>query len=634
MNIQHGHQDSILNTSLAIVNQHHNNFDILIDDESEHKFWTNKRKYLLQCLCRRIVLMAYNSGPVYFSYMIVSLYIFKLLRKVDTDKTFRQQYMKQYVYDYMLCICIACIYTIFLYGLFNHSELSEVNREYFHWAVNCVLFIMLYAIFITQKELVKIEEVEIEKAQQIRTQKDKEQRYVFSFNISFLFSQQNFYNIGLGRAHMDFIRAQDSQDKDNLNTIQQFSKQVDHIIDKENLDPTMIYFSMCSDFINNEMQTSPMAKKRKSKIIKEVEKAKSVLDYLQDLGFNGNRGVFQHFLLPHYIYTRKFLNPDRNLQIIVVITLITLKVLIPIFFLFWPIHPYTLIYSVIFMGFYMHFLSIIFQLVLNDDLKTRNYILQALNRIITIDMDQENALHELIDITCSLSLQSWNLMRTVVIYIEKKKKIEYNYVYGFLALYGAMCFGGFTLCNFELPFMQAINYCDDDVLLYNIHADIVLSFIICMGRIYQGSNFNQTFNEIDSNIHKLTAIYEDLYTLFDYYFKNKNIVDNRIYRQVIELIYTYAKKRMAMPLQRNIKNKADIIETEEMVIMREKVAEMKSCLEKIQSNVERDVKKCHDKFIGIFDANFKKQMRIMIFVIITFVPSLSTKVYKYLSQMM
>lgn len=47
---------------------------------------------------------------------------------------------------------------IFVYGLFNHTgnvykiillELSEVNREYFHWAVNCVMFIMLYAIFIT-----------------------------------------------------------------------------------------------------------------------------------------------------------------------------------------------------------------------------------------------------------------------------------------------------------------------------------------------------------------------------------------------------------------------------------------------------------------------------------------------------
>jgi hypothetical protein len=52
-------------------------------------------------------------------------------------------------------------------------------------------------------------------------------------------------------------------------------------------------------------------------------------------------------------------------------------------------------------------------------------------------------------------------MRTVVIYIEKKKKVEYNYVYGFIALYGAMCFAGFSLCNFTLPFMESVNYCDD-----------------------------------------------------------------------------------------------------------------------------------------------------------------------------
>lgn len=38
---------------------------------------------------------------------------------------------------------------------------------------------------------------------------------------------------------------------------------------------------------------------------------------------------------------------------------------------------------------------------------------------------------------------------------------------------------------------------------------------------------------------------------------------------------------MQMPLQRNIKNKVDVIETEEMIIMRDKVAEIKSCLEKI-----------------------------------------------------
>jgi hypothetical protein len=68
---------------------------------------------------------------------------------------------------------------------------------------------------------------------------------------------------------------------------------VDHVVDKENLDPTMIYFSMCSDFINSEMNISPLSKRRKSKLSKsQVDKGKSVLDYLQELGFNGNRSVF------------------------------------------------------------------------------------------------------------------------------------------------------------------------------------------------------------------------------------------------------------------------------------------------------------------------------------------------------
>lgn len=84
-------------------------------------------------------------------------------------------------------------------------------------------------------------------------------------------------------------------------------------------------------------------------------------------------------------------------------------------------------------------------------------------------------------------------MRTVTIYIEKKKKIEYNYIYAFIALYGVLCFGSFILCRFDLPFLKAINYCSDEVLLYNIHADIVLTFLLCMARIFQGSKFNDSF---------------------------------------------------------------------------------------------------------------------------------------------
>jgi len=46
------------------------------------------------------------------------------------------------------------------------------------------------------------------------------------------------------------------------------------------------------------------------------------------------------------------------------------------------------------------------------------------------------------------------------------------------------------------------------------------------------------------NIHRLTAIYEDLYTLFDYYFADgmEDQIENQIYKEVIKLIKLYALK--------------------------------------------------------------------------------------------
>jgi len=112
--------------------------------------------------------------------------------------------------------------------------------------------------------------------------------------------------------------------------------------------------------------------------------ARTVLDYLSDLGFNGKRSIFTHFLLPHYVYTRKFEIPDKKVQIVVVIMLIMVKIILPLIFIFRPIEVTGLLLSLIFMGFYLHFLAIVLDLVLNDDLKTKNYIIQALNNIIDI----------------------------------------------------------------------------------------------------------------------------------------------------------------------------------------------------------------------------------------------------------
>lgn len=94
--------------------------------------------------------------------------------------------------------------------------------------------------------------------------------------------------------------------------------------------------------------------------------------------------MFNHFLLPHYVYTRKYEIPDRKVQFVVLIILIAVKIVYPLLFIFRPIEFTGFVLAILFVGFYLHFLAIVLDLVLNDDLKTKNYILLSLNKLIEI----------------------------------------------------------------------------------------------------------------------------------------------------------------------------------------------------------------------------------------------------------
>ncbi|KAM3131871.1 hypothetical protein pb186bvf_015992 [Paramecium bursaria] len=70
--------------------------DVLVKDDSEHRIFTPRRIHLIKCMLRKSVVLFWNSSFVYFSYLVVSLYIYKLLKQVQTDKEIMQQYSKYY----------------------------------------------------------------------------------------------------------------------------------------------------------------------------------------------------------------------------------------------------------------------------------------------------------------------------------------------------------------------------------------------------------------------------------------------------------------------------------------------------------------------------------------------------------
>lgn len=64
--------------------------------------------------------------------------------------------------------------------------------------------------------------------------------------------------------------------------------------------------------------------------------------------------------------------------------IILAKVLVPTVVLVRPINPTVILMTLIFGGFYMHFVSICALMNLNDDLKTRNYFLNIIKKLIDI----------------------------------------------------------------------------------------------------------------------------------------------------------------------------------------------------------------------------------------------------------
>ena len=111
------------------------------------------------------------------------------------------------------------------------------------------------------------------------------------------------------------------------------------------------------------------------------------------MGFRGDHNAIEDFVIPHYKHTRKYLKVDQRYQLVATVIIIFIKIFIPVFILIRPFTISVFPYALIFLGFYLHFISIISQFITNDDIKTKNYLLKALIVLLDVDdsvEDEEN----------------------------------------------------------------------------------------------------------------------------------------------------------------------------------------------------------------------------------------------------
>lgn len=69
---------------------------------------------------------------------------------------------------------------------------------------------------------------------------------------------------------------------------------------------------------------------------------------------------------------------------VVTISMVLMKMVIPTLILVTPLDHVVLLFTIIYTGFYLHFVQIIYEVVRNEDIKTRLHMIQALTKLIDI----------------------------------------------------------------------------------------------------------------------------------------------------------------------------------------------------------------------------------------------------------
>jgi hypothetical protein len=145
--------------------------------------------------------------------------------------------------------------------------------------------------------------------------------------------------------------------------------------------------------------------------------------------------------------------------------------------------------------------TILYRTLNNEDLKRRILIMKNLDQLITFvevkklvrdpntNTDVPMNVIEFekkIDISCTLSLETWDNSRRIAVQIDKEKSAKYELSYVFLGIYFIFIFVLLTSIVFDLTIFVSKEsvYLHEPILVMNMLVDFVLIGIMFVNRIY------------------------------------------------------------------------------------------------------------------------------------------------------
>lgn len=302
------------------------------------------------------------------------------------------------------------------------------------------------------------------------------------------------------------------------------------------------------------------------------------------------------------------------------------------------------IFSIILFYFYM--MTVLSPLLSHEDLKRRTYILDTLDKYISFrteiieeEEEEENSLENeipqkkeemvssympsekipKIDVTCAISLQTWDTCRRVAVLMDQKKSEKYEIIFFFLGIYFFVLILILLQVLLDIyVFFSKESALNSDTILYIFIIDSLILLFLFFQRIYYGSNLNETFKKHKDSLDTLTSIFQDLIDLFDVYSESTLEIKNSVYRDIFERI----KQKFE-----SVRNVYDSFEKrkEGKKFLRNALIKISTTINKIKKRIEYDDTRYHHKFLGFLDSDFTLIVAEVSIVLIPVIPTIADK---------
>ncbi|KAL4452853.1 hypothetical protein ABPG74_002418 [Tetrahymena malaccensis] len=269
----------------------------------------------------------------------------------------------------------------------------------------------------------------------------------------------------------------------------------------------------------------------------------------------------------------------------------------------------------------------------NNDLKRKIKQMRVFNNLIQFEEINSNNFNNKLDITCMVSIKTWDNARKYILSFKSDYLLELEVSYIWLILSYIFDVVGCISYYFDINWIIPENSdLLNPVLIIANSFNFIMFTIFLLYRVYQGSKYNQTFDELDQSISKILDVYTDLHLMHEEFFKQKKekgkLVDDKfsayglLVKRIKKLSKFYIKSQI--PYQNKVYSLAQKDD-----LRRKMVSDLRKGFKSLKQSIQQDRESYSYSFLTLFQVDVQSFLLPLTIALVTTLPTIVPKFIEF-----